>query len=170
MKIAAPLTVLVSLLAILAFGTSSASAATAWWHLDAVAAPSNLPPGGSGKVIVSASDLGDAEVDGANVPVKLIDKLPSNLTATSASGKAGIFSSRGALECEVPSPHLVECIFEGRLPPYERLEAEIAVSVGSGAVAPNEISVRRSRVRQRQIHEQRVRHRRCRQLRTAAIG
>jgi hypothetical protein len=142
MKIAAPLTVLVTLLAILAFGTSSASAATAWWHLDAIAVPANLPPGGTGTVVVSASDLGEAEVDGANVPVKLIDRLSSNLTATSAVGKAGFFGIRGPVECEVPSAHLVECTFhEGNLPSYERLEVEIAVSVGSGPVAPNEISV-----------------------------
>src|SRR5580700_8486155 len=77
-KIAAPLTVLVSLLVILAFGVASASAATAWWHLDAVAVPANLPPGGSGTIVVSASNLGDAAVSGSKAPVKLTDKRPAS--------------------------------------------------------------------------------------------
>jgi hypothetical protein len=72
--------------------------------------------------------------------------LPANLTATSASGTAGIFGARGAVECTLPGPQLVECTtqlngFEEDLPPYETLEVEITVNVGSGASAANEISI-----------------------------
>ena len=134
------------LLAMCLASTASAGAAVAWWHLDASAVPANLPPGGSGKIVVSASNLGSAAVNGSNVPVKLVDKLPANLTATSASGEAGVFGARGAVECTLPASQLVECTtqlngFEGDLPPYETLEIEIAVNVGFGTRAANEVSV-----------------------------
>src|SRR5580700_3140514 len=134
-KIAAPLTVLVSLLVILAFGVASASAATAWWHLDAVAVPANLPPGGSGTIVVSASNLGDAAVSGSKAPVKLTDKLPAGLEATSASDSAGFLGTLFGINspCSVPSSKEVECVFEGELLEYEELEAIIAVKVESGA-------------------------------------
>lgn len=131
----------------LAFGTSSASAATAWWHLDASAAPANLPPGGTGMIFVSATNLGDANVDGSNAPVKLIDKLPKGIEAKEpVVGTAGLFEAEhlldGSMECKVPSPHVVECTFlfnyvggeyRPSLRPYERLEAEIEVNVASDA-------------------------------------
>jgi hypothetical protein len=127
----------------LAFAGSATAATTAWWQLNAVSAPAHLPPGGSGTIIVSATDLGDAEVNTSNVPVKLIDKLPPNVTAASASGKAGLFGIRGSVECSVTSPTLVECTFEGKLPAYEGLEIEIAVTVGTEAQSSelNEVSV-----------------------------
>jgi hypothetical protein len=127
----------------LAFG-ASAGAAVAWWHLDTSAVPANLPPGGSGTLVVSATNLGDAAVNGAKVPVKLVDRLPANLTATAVTGKAGffaVFGVPGGMECTLPSAQLVECTFEGDLVSYERLEVEIAVSVGSGPSAANEIGV-----------------------------
>jgi hypothetical protein len=120
---------------------ASAGAAVAWWHLDASAVPANLPPGGSGRIVLSASDLGDADANGSNVPVKLIDRLPADLTATSVSGKAGLFGARGPVKCELPSAQLVECTFERDLPSYERIEIEIAVSVAVGPGATNEVSV-----------------------------
>ncbi len=120
---------------------ASAGAAVAWWHLDASSQPANLPPSGSGTIVVSATDLGDADVNGSKVPVKLVDKLPPNLTATSVSGEAGLLGFRGAVECEIPSAHLVECKFEEDLPSYERLEIEIEVSVGAAPSAANEVSV-----------------------------
>ncbi len=125
--------------------TASAGAAVAWWHLDTSAAPANSPPGGSGTIVVSATDLGDAAVNGAHVPVKLVDKLPANLEATSVTGKAGffvMFGFPGGMECTLPSAHLVECTFEGDLLSYEQLEVEIGVNVGAGSSnAANEVSV-----------------------------
>ena len=129
-------TVLVSLLAILAFGTCSASAANvAVWHLHALSMPSNLPPGGSGTIVVSASNLGDAQVRGSKLPVKLTDKLPVGLEATSASYSAGLLGTLFGIKspCSVASPKEVECVFEGELSEYEQLEAEIAVNVRSSA-------------------------------------
>jgi hypothetical protein len=146
-RVALAVAVPVVLAVCLAFA-ASAGAAVAWWHLDANAVPANLPPGGNGTIVLSATDLGDAAVNGSKVPVKLVDKLPADLTATSVVGKAGIFvmfGVPGGVECEIPSAHVVECTFEGTfegaLRSYERLEIEIAVSVGAGSSAANEVSV-----------------------------
>jgi hypothetical protein len=124
------------LLMSLLFATG-ADAATGWWHVNTTSIPANLPPGGQGKLIVAPTNLGDAEVDGSGAPIKLIDKLPSKLTAVSASGKTnglpGLLGLRGSVECSVTSPSLVECTFEGTLPPYEQLEVEIGVEVAADA-------------------------------------
>jgi hypothetical protein len=114
-----------------------ASASVPWWQLDSVWMPSNLPPGGSATVVVSASNLGDGEINGSKSKVTLRDALPAGLIAVSATGRtggiAGFIGIRGAVSCSVVSGSLVECTFEGELPPYEQLEAEIGVEVLAGA-------------------------------------
>jgi hypothetical protein len=116
---------------------AGAGAAAPWWHLDSISAPANLPPGGTGALVVRASNLGDAEIDGSSAKVTLRDVLPAGLVAKSVvgmvSGVAGLIGLRGPVECSVVSGSLVECMFEGKLPPYEQLEAEIAVEVLAGA-------------------------------------
>jgi hypothetical protein len=115
----------------------NAVAATPWWQLDSLSEPANLAPGGSGTVVVSALNLGDAEVNGSKTPVTLRDTLPPNMVVTSASGKIGGFPGflglRGSVSCPVVTGSLVECTFEGNLPPYEDIEIEIAVEVLAGA-------------------------------------
>jgi hypothetical protein len=100
-----------------------------------------------GLLVVSASNMGNAEADGSSgSPVVLRDKLPAGLIAESAVGQAGNASyapPRSPLNCSVVSGSLVECSFEGKLRPYEALEVEIGVEVlpagKSGEV--NEVSV-----------------------------
>jgi uncharacterized repeat protein (TIGR01451 family) len=117
--------------------TGSAMAAAPWWQLDSLSMPANLPPGESGTLVVSASNLGDAEVNGSGAKVVLRDRLPAGLVATSVSGRvgslAGFIGLRAAVSCSVVSGSLVECSFEGSLPPYEQLEASVAVEVLAGA-------------------------------------
>jgi hypothetical protein len=125
----------------------SATAATPWWQLDSLSVPTNLAPDVSGKLLVSASNLGDAEVNGTSAKVTLRDKLPAGLLAMSASGKvaglAGLVGVRGGVQCSVLSGSSVECTFEGTLPPYEQLEAEIGVEVLADAKSgeTNDVSV-----------------------------
>jgi hypothetical protein len=125
----------------------SAMAATPWWQLDSLSIPSNLSAGGSGKLIVTASNLGDAEVDGSSSSVILRDKLPAGLVAKSVSGRVagitGFLELRGAVKCSLMSGSLVECTFESALPPYEQLELEIGVEVLAGAKTgeANDVSV-----------------------------
>jgi hypothetical protein len=112
---------------------AGADAAAPLWHLDWLSEPANLPPGGSGKLVVSASNLSDGEINGASSRVTLRDVLPAGMVANSASGNAGVLGIRGAVACSVVSASLVECTFEQSLPPYERLEVNIGVEVSAGA-------------------------------------
>jgi hypothetical protein len=115
-----------------------------WWRLDSSATPTNLPPGGEGKIVVTALNLGDAEASGTTTPVTITDKLPAGLTATAVEGQAGPIGFRGALECSTPAGTL-SCTFSGALPPYEQLEVQVTVEVGSEAEAhsgePNEVTI-----------------------------
>ncbi len=127
----------VVLLVSLAF-VASASATTGFWQLSSVAVPTNLPPGGDGILKIAATNIGDAEINGSSATVALRDKLPSGLTALSATGQGGGFLGtqkgiRGPVDCQVSSTTLVECTFKGMLPPFEQLGVEIPVEVHAGA-------------------------------------
>jgi hypothetical protein len=113
-------------------GACPAFAESPWWHLAASATPTNLPPGGEGTIVVTASNVGDAAVSGSPAPVTIADVLPPGLTATAISGLVGIRGFRGPLECSLPA---LSCVLEGPepLPPYEQLEVSIAVKVSPGA-------------------------------------
>jgi hypothetical protein len=99
-----------------------------------------------GQLIVSASNMGNAEVDGSSgAPVVLRDKLPAGLIARSAVGQAGNATGppRSQLNCSIASGSLVECSFEGKLRSYESLEVEIGVELLSVAKSgeSNEVSM-----------------------------
>ncbi len=53
--------------------------AGAWWRLSARAAPTSLPPGGQGLVVVTAQDLGDTGVNGSSSHVRISDILPAGV-------------------------------------------------------------------------------------------
>jgi hypothetical protein len=116
---------------------ASADAAAPWWQLDSLSVPANLPPAGTGTLVVSTSNLGDGEADGSTAKVVLRDTLPEHVVAKSVSGKVtgipGFLELRGPVACSVVSGSLVECVFEGKLQPYEGIEAEIGVEVLAGA-------------------------------------
>ena len=107
-------------LALVAFGATPASAAASgWWQLGAEAAPTNLPPDGHGRVVVAASDLGDAPIEGSKEPVTIAVKLPAGLVASSVE----TFVVHGVpVQCTITA--VVSCEFTGVLYPYERLELE----------------------------------------------
>ncbi len=125
-------------------GASSASAQMPWWQLSSEARPTNLAPGGTGKIMVAATNLGDAEVNGEVTPVTITDKLPAGFTATAISATAGFFdeeiSVRGSVECTLAS---LTCQFAGRLPAYERLTVTIEVEIAAGTPSgvENEASI-----------------------------
>jgi hypothetical protein len=85
--------------------------------------------GGSGSLVLTITNLGDAPVDGTSTPVKIIDELPEGVEAFEVEGFAGFKNKFGPMDCTVESPSLVSCSFEGTLPSYEALEVEIPVSL-----------------------------------------
>ena len=108
-----------------AFGESS------WWQLTASSRPTNLPPEGEGTIVVTATNLGDAPVNGEVVPVVVTDVLPAHVSAVTVVGVAGSQGRDGPVTCSVlPS---LSCTFAGKLYSYESLEMEIKVEVESGA-------------------------------------
>jgi len=110
------------------------SAAQSWWRVQTVAAPTNLPPGGTGTVVLIVENAGDAPVNGASAPVTIADKLPPGLVATSIFGLAGTAGIRGEPTCELAT---VSCTWSSaeELQPYESIEVKIAVSVSASAAS-----------------------------------
>lgn len=122
----------------------AASAAEPWWNISSTARPTNLPPGGSGKLQVFVANVGDAAVDGGSSPVEIVDQLPAGVTATSASGLAGMFGTSGPMPCSVQSAGKeVSCEFKYQLVPFEQLEVKIGVKISAGAEREvgNEVTV-----------------------------
>jgi len=126
------LCVAVVLLAVLAFSASSASAAEPWWHLNSGSAPANLPPEGKGEIIVTATNLGDANMNGAATPIDIADTLPEHLQAVGIAG--AVVRPGGAPPSPIAcSPASLSCSFTEALPPYSQIQVRISVEVGPGA-------------------------------------
>jgi hypothetical protein len=101
-----------------------------------------------GFIVVSAVNLGDANVNPETQPVTITDKLPAGLKAVGIEGSAGeLFvpsSGENPLECSLES---LSCTYSGvtplkELPPYAPIEVRIAVDVnGAKSGEVNEASV-----------------------------
>jgi hypothetical protein len=118
------------LLAMVSGGVSAAAAAPVWSIRSSV--PHDLTPGGTGEVIVTASNLGDADANSSVSPITITDKLPTGLTATAVSGSPGrspmgVACSLASLSCEAKA--------SGYLYPYDVIEIVIDVSVAADAPA-----------------------------------
>jgi hypothetical protein len=103
-----------------------------------------LSPGGSGRLIITATNLGDAPVDGSESPVTIVDELPTGIEAVKAEGFAGVLGTAGPVDCKVDDPSHVTCTYEGSLPSYEAIEVEILVNVdveAPGVGSPGHVSV-----------------------------
>ena len=117
---------------------SPAFAGSAWWGLTSGSWPSNLPPGGTGKVIVTAQNRGYADAEGECHADRGEDMLPEGLKAKSAEGFAG--EEPGAV-------HYLWCLGvkwcvrlkraccrgSGLVPPFEQIEVRITVEVSETA-------------------------------------
>ena len=142
------LAVLLSMTALTLAFTVQAHAEAPRWQATIEAVPTNLPPGGEGKIIVGVSNLGDAAVNGAKTPVSITDKLPAGLTATGLTGQTLREGGRGAeVTCPtgVPMPPLTCTLVSGTVYPYERLTITIEVKVeeppGTVVSLPDEVMV-----------------------------
>jgi len=108
-----------------------------------------LAEGGSGRLVVTATNLGDAPVDASSTPLTIIDEMPTGVVAYTARGEAGRLEGgtghgiAGPVDCQVVGGSLVSCKFEGELPSYEAIEIEILASLGSppSPGAPGRVTV-----------------------------
>jgi hypothetical protein len=105
-----------------------------------------LQSGGSGRLVVTVTNLGNEAVDASENPVTVVDELPEGAIASGAEGFAGARDVDGPVNCEVEDAGTkVSCTWEGEeLPAYESIEIEIPVNlIGSPPVAgaPGTITV-----------------------------
>jgi hypothetical protein len=120
-----------------------AAAAVPWWHVNTVSAPS-IVPGGESSLVVEASNLGDALVNGVEHPVTIVDKLPAGLTVTHVYGEGGGggLGDDAKAPCTVTEGTTVTCTYGNVLLAYERLMIAITVDVQQGAgTGMSEVSV-----------------------------
>jgi len=89
-----------------------------------------LSVGGSGRLILTLTNLGNAPVDGSADPVVIVDHLPAGVEATGAiEALAGYQDTFGPVDCGLNSAEEVACTFEGQLPTYRAIELEISVNL-----------------------------------------
>jgi hypothetical protein len=136
------------LLGVLGIGVSSASAAEPWWHLNSGSEPANIAPGGEGKIVVTATNLGDADANGGpsfedpagsgvfGTPIKIVDQLPAHLKAT--GGIVAVVNSTdiGVSVEDVGSCStlpVLSCEYTGVLAPYAEIRVVISVKAEAGA-------------------------------------
>ena len=114
------------------------------WNLEVRPAPEYLPPGNEAMIVVTATNLGDAEVNGgAGKTVTIKDELPEGVhvlsvqkSTNSISGPDGAIRQArlNATSCQ-QAERQVTCTFTGTLPPYEILRLVIRASVSANAPA-----------------------------------
>jgi hypothetical protein len=101
-----------------------------WWHVNVGARPTYLAPGSEATVMVTATNLGDAEVNGSGAPVTLTDTLPEGVEAVEAFYLDGYFIENGFEEgtC-LAVGRMVMCSLDGSVRPYHRMEVFVKVKV-----------------------------------------
>jgi hypothetical protein len=137
------LCVLVIVAASLTVFAGSASALEPWWEVTTSSRPSDMAPGSEAEIVVGVQDLGDANVDGATSPVRIVDTLPSGLKALGIVGFApeiGTLNAQGAttpipLACSLAS---LTCTLNNTLVAYNHIEIRIKVRVEADASASEE--------------------------------
>jgi hypothetical protein len=102
-----------------------------WWRLSVRPAPSFVPVSGQMKLILSATNMGDAATVG---PITIKDVLPGSMRATKVFGHAELEAGSTFCVGEPSSETVPVCTYEKSVAPFERLEVEVTVNV-SGAVS-----------------------------------
>ena len=94
-----------------------------------------------GQIVVTATNLGDADASGGMTPVSIADKLPGGLRATAIEGftEPEVLGVHVPLECKLES---LSCSFSGTVPSYKQIEIRISViDAGASSGEINEASV-----------------------------
>jgi len=110
---------------------------------------------GSGRLVLTFTNLGDAAIDGSGTPVTVVDRLPEGAMAVGVEATAPRFgfppgvpleqgNERITPDCVLKTADEVACTYKGKVTPYEALEVEVlTVLTGSPPVAgaPGEVTV-----------------------------
>jgi hypothetical protein len=120
----------------LVIAPASAATEKPRWSVATGSAPSVLPESGAATVNVTATNISSTTVDGGEAPVTIAIELPPGVQIASVSATAGLaafFARAAEVECKATGVSEALCRFPGKLPPYNRIEIEMAVSVGGAA-------------------------------------
>jgi hypothetical protein len=101
-------------------------------------------PGGSGRLVVTLTNLGDAPLDATSTPLTIVDELPDGVEAVDFEAIGGVQDKAGPVDCELEAADLLSCTFEDVLTSYESIELEIIANLtGEPPVqgAPGKVSV-----------------------------
>ncbi len=113
-------------------------------------ASSQVSSQASGRLAITATNVGDASLDATSNPLRVSDELPEGVSVYGVEGFAGLVMGdtvnggsigiAGPVDCEIDETgglaggELIECAFEGELPPYEAIELELAVALTPAAL------------------------------------
>jgi hypothetical protein len=104
-----------------------------------------LAEGGSGRISIIATNIGDATMDSGKKALTITDQLPAGIEATGVEAIAGgTAPGVGPVDCEVKAPEFVSCSFKGQLAPFNSIEVEIPVKLTGEPPTqspPGEVSV-----------------------------
>jgi hypothetical protein len=95
-----------------------------------------IQAGGSGRLVVTLTNLGDLPLDATKSPLTIIDELPEGVEATDVEAFAG--AAGAPIDCEVEASDHASCTFEDQLPPFETIEIEVIVSLLGEPPVPGE--------------------------------
>ena len=99
---------------------------------------------GSGRLVATITNLGDAPVDATTTPVTIVYELPEGVEAIGVEGDSGVYASERPVNCTVEASDLVSCTFEDVLPSYEAIEVDVLVVLTGEppvAGAPGKVTV-----------------------------
>jgi hypothetical protein len=86
-----------------------------------------LSNGGSGRLIVTVTNLGNEVVEAEGLPVTIVDNMPEGVVATGYEAFAG---GNGKVKCELEAAGTqVSCTFANELPAYESIEIDILANL-----------------------------------------
>ncbi len=124
------LALLVAVLATLGLSANADAAVSApWWRLSARPAPTYVPVAGEAKIVIYATNMGDARTSGA---ITITDQLPASMVATGIVAHAELEGPTTFCQGPPSSQSEPSCTYEHAVEPFERIEIEITVKI-SGA-------------------------------------
>ena len=104
-------------------------------------ASSQIVSEGSGRLTITLTNLGNAPMDATSAPLQITDELPDGFDAYGVVTEAGAQATAGPVECALLASDLVDCSYEGVLPPYEAIEIEVLVALTGPAGKAGKVSV-----------------------------
>jgi hypothetical protein len=106
--------------------------------------------GGSGHLVTTVTNLGDAPLDATQTPLTIVDELPEGVEATTFVVRAGreltnsFDDPENEVSCSQEGGGLLICSLEGTLQPYEAIELDMWTSLTGqppAAGAPGKVTV-----------------------------